>query len=955
MVNNKIKISTNKKIKLPNILFLVAGNNHIVYQDLKLHRTTLNIRSLGAISRSTLIIVCNKKSILNFSSEAQERNLIDVLDLFILLYPTALCSPSIHSIYKFLLEINKIKTENEHKIITKLLHTKNLEERQFLELDCLIRIYEILLDKIIDLTNQDSDFLDLISYVSVDNWNWSKILSYYLTFIDKPKNKKINIWEAIEDREDEEDQSLFKNPDITTKNISNEKVIEKLKCITKSLGNPRDEQTIYCLEVIKKLNIENLTDSINSNTNDNHITNILLAEAGTGVGKTLAYCSSILAFIEENPMQQVVISTYSKVLQKQVYNVLKNSFNQENTFKEKVTLVKGVNNYICLLNYEYLLANPNVLGESRLFIAVISRWVIENKEGDIIGGNISSLIYMMFPNKFFNYLLNKREECIYSRCKHFKKCFIMRNKIDIKKANIIISNHSLTLLSDGFNVKNIVFDEAHNLFNTADDVYSYEISIKEFLNIRYFIHGTSNSRKSNSSLNGIKQRLHILLNRVENTITEDSIHIHEEIDLEIKDYLNLFLNETENLPDFKSLDNILRHSPSNIFEDFFHKLYLHILENTSDINKKYTQEILISNHILNDQLKQSIETLKLSLQKIINISSYLLNAIDKKIVHLSEDEEKSFLFFKGSFETICVSKFTNFLSMLYEIEEPEDLYIYRFLCIKDKAIEVDIAYSKNYINPMLPLNINMFARLNSLVLTSATLAANKLVVENKNEYLNKKFGLNFLDNANISYLHLKSPFDYKNNSKIIITKAPKETINFSGVLSKILDASNGGALCLFTSIERLKNVYDCTNNLMKESHINIYAQHSKNQSIVNLLDMFKDDINSCMLGTDAARDGIDIPGNSLRMVLFEKTPWPKRDILLKIRTQKLGMIFHDDIVVQNLKQAFGRLIRTKNDNGIFIILDTSVPSKFLANFSEDIEINKLEWHETISFVNKFFN
>ena len=119
--------------------------------------------------------------------------------------------------------------------------------------------------------------------------------------------------------------------------------------------------------------------------------------------------------------------------------------------------------------------------------------------------------------------------------------------------------------------------------------------------------------------------------------------------------------------------------------------------------------------------------------------------------------------------------------------------------------------------------------------------------------------------------------------------------------------------------------------------------------------MFKEDHNSCLLGTDSARDGINIPGSSLRLVVFEKVPWLKTDILLKARINKFGKQYADEEVRLKLRQSFGRLIRSNEDKGIFIILDKALPSKFLNAFPTGIVIKNIPLELAVNNIQRFFS
>jgi ATP-dependent DNA helicase DinG len=99
------------------------------------------------------------------------------------------------------------------------------------------------------------------------------------------------------------------------------------------------------------------------------------------------------------------------------------------------------------------------------------------------------------------------------------------------------------------------------------------------------------------------------------------------------------------------------------------------------------------------------------------------------------------------------------------------------------------------------------------------------------------------------------------------------------------------------------------------------------------VDIFRDAPRASLLGTDALRDGVDVPGNSLRLVVMERVPWPRPTVLHAARRMAGGGSLYDDRVVRaRLAQAFGRLIRRDKDHGIFVILSAAMPSRLLSAF-----------------------
>ncbi len=134
---------------------------------------------------------------------------------------------------------------------------------------------------------------------------------------------------------------------------------------------------------------------------------------------------------------------------------------------------------------------------------------------------------------------------------------------------------------------------------------------------------------------------------------------------------------------------------------------------------------------------------------------------------------------------------------------------------------------------------------------------------------------------------------------------------------------------LFTAVGTLKDVHARIAEPLSVAGLMLYAQHIDALDTGTLVDLFRADENACVLGTDALRDGIDVPGRSLRLCVFDKVPWPKPAILHKARRARFGREYDDLLARLRLKQAFGRLIRSETDRGVFVILDGACPSRLL--------------------------
>jgi ATP-dependent DNA helicase DinG len=199
----------------------------------------------------------------------------------------------------------------------------------------------------------------------------------------------------------------------------------------------------------------------------------------------------------------------------------------------------------------------------------------------------------------------------------------------------------------------------------------------------------------------------------------------------------------------------------------------------------------------------------------------------------------------------------------------------------------------------------------------------------------------------------ESPFDYAAQAEVlIVTDVPKGDLPaLAAAYGRLIEAAGGGALGLFTAIRRLRAVYGRIADRLARGGLPLYAQHVDPIDTGTLVDIFRDDHRSSLLGTDALRDGVDVPGHSLRLVVMEQVPWPKPSILHRARKAAGGGSVHDDRIIRaRLAQAFGRLIRSREDRGHFVVLSSAFPSRLLAAFPPGTPIHRVTLDEALQRV-----
>jgi ATP-dependent DNA helicase DinG len=190
----------------------------------------------------------------------------------------------------------------------------------------------------------------------------------------------------------------------------------------------------------------------------------------------------------------------------------------------------------------------------------------------------------------------------------------------------------------------------------------------------------------------------------------------------------------------------------------------------------------------------------------------------------------------------------------------------------------------------------------------------------------------------------ESPFDYATRAEVLIVTdvAKGDLAALAGAYAHIIEASGGGVLGLFTAIRRLRAVHGRIADRLARAGLPLYAQHVDPIDTGTLVDIFRDDPTASLLGTDALRDGVDVPGHSLRCVVMEQVPWPKPSILHRARRAANGGSAHDDRLIRaRLAQAFGRLIRTGEDSGHFVVLSPAFPSRLLTAFPPGTPVRRV--------------
>ena len=148
--------------------------------------------------------------------------------------------------------------------------------------------------------------------------------------------------------------------------------------------------------------------------------NVVLVEAGTGVGKTLGYVAPASLWAEKNGAP-VWIATYTRNLQRQIDNELDRLHRDSAEKRRRVVIRKGRENYLCLLNYQEAVQRTGLAPENAVGLGLLARWALASRDGDMIGGDLPAWLLDLIGRFRIQRLADRRGECIYSACEHYRK------------------------------------------------------------------------------------------------------------------------------------------------------------------------------------------------------------------------------------------------------------------------------------------------------------------------------------------------------------------------------------------------------------------------------------------------------------------------------------------------------------------------------------------------------
>ena len=682
-------------------------------------------------------------------------------------------------------------------------------------------------------------------------------------------------------------------------------------------------------------------------------TNVVLAEAGTGTGKTLGYLAPALSWAEKNG-GAVWVSTYTRTLQRQIDAELSSAYADPVDKLRSVVTRKGRENYLCVLNLEEASEAPNVLGNAAqaVTLGLLLRWAQATQDGDFGGADFPGwLPGLLGWHRVFNYA-DRRGECIYAACPHFDKCFIEKSVRKAARADVVIANHALVMhqmaLADSEDTipGRLVFDEGHHLFDAADSAFRAELTGSSTADLRRWLLGPEG---------GARKRARGLKKRVDDLMPDDD---------QAKAWLEDILQAAQSLPGLQWRQRLSDNTPKGPVEAFLAACAQQVMARNSDAKSFYSLEADISPPI--PELLAAAQALSRKLSDLARPMQDLAKRLQQRLIDEADDLDtptrERLRFVSTSLNRRAKHIVGPWLEMLRDLAAPtfanNNATVDWLEITRSEGRDEDVGFYRHALDPAALFAAAIKDQAKGVVVTSATLRDPSDEDEHGWHSALARTGADILapQPQGPQLFHVASPFDYAAQSRVIIINDvdknnPDET---AAAMAALFKHAGGGALGLFTAVQRLKQVGEKLRPRLASANLPMLAQHIDPLDTATLIDIFRAEENACLLGTDATRDGIDVPGRSLRLVVYDRVPWPRPTLLHKARRAHFGKTYDDRLTRFKLKQAFGRLIRRSDDRGVFVMLDSALPSRLLSAFPAGCVVERIGLKDALARLDEFF-
>ncbi len=666
----------------------------------------------------------------------------------------------------------------------------------------------------------------------------------------------------------------------------------------------------------------------------------LLAEAGTGVGKSLAYLVPCALWACFNNLP-IVLSTNTRNLQAQllqkdiplVKKILARHLPQGVALDAVV--LKGRSNYLCLKRFGAFVEGgfERLTEQETLAFIELVRWASTTTSGDLdtFRAEGSTRVDMGFIRSFGCH----GDECTGKRCRFYKQCFLLQARQAALKAHLVIANHALVfaeLSTPGSLLPphaQVVFDEAHNIETAATTFLSDELSPLALYDVCQKL-APSRGREAASLLQQAR------VNFVDRAIQDEA---------ERAELIAL-------LAEMRTCGATLAKCGTALFET------LHgFLEKTTDSTVRYRmvpdmkkpplkngrpqlrREVCLAGStflpaeefVPEVQIQEKRDAIAEQLRVADGLLERLLTAIGRKSPPQGEENPYEDLVAAIEAARGGLEDFMSALDAILGGAEEDRVYWMEAASPREHTVTLTSA-PLDIARQLTKLLYNLKA---SLIFSSATLR-----ISDDFKHIRARLGLNLVEaQERVVDFVAESPFDYPRQCAVVVPDFLPEVgrgktyeLELSRLMYSLFTTAQGRALALFTSYEMMIGCAEILQPHLEAKGIELLVQ-SAAMGREAMTERFRAQTKPTVLfGTQSFWEGVDVVGDALSCVVIARLPFESvGDPLLKARCEKIEREGGHPFVELNLPQAlirfrqgFGRLIRSRSDKGIVVVADSRI-------------------------------
>ena len=656
----------------------------------------------------------------------------------------------------------------------------------------------------------------------------------------------------------------------------------------------------------------------------------LVVEAGTGVGKTMAYLVPAVLWTLANKIP-VVISTNTKNLQEQIYYKDVPTISHIVRTPFKAALIKGRSNYLCLNRLANLLRNrESELNEELLLpLAHACAWIFKTRSGD--------LAQFPYAHAIGDKLASTPEDCRGRKCPYYTRCFLQAARHASLSADIVITNHSVYFsepdnpLALPLNAQ-VIFDEAHNLEEAATRKFVREVTPYSFFRVLRNLH-ISGRKQASGILSRMRQAL-LKNNFMASAEARDALFTKLDGAIKLTDAARTsgrrFLVALADLPPKGEFS--LRLRPAYL-QSYAWTDRLPLLQKLQDDVYALRSELDGLCSIFTDEPDQPADG-DSAAPRQLSAPMALRAQNDSSTQSVITD-------FGRELDVVVrsVGEISDALDFITAVSDAD--WVYWISLIKGRDEKVIGALHAAPIEIARYMAESLFEKKESVVLCSATMN-----VGGSPAFISRRIGLDRVDPDRVVSRCVGSPFDY---SKQCLAAVPMFLPNvagsrssaegdythaFSDFMLALAAVTRGRMLVLFTSYRMMRTCAERISGALERAGIRLLMQGG-GQSRERITQLFREDHPSVLMGTDSFWEGVDLIGEALSCLVIARLPFDAiADPIISSRSERVsehgGDSFRDFSMpnaVIKFRQGFGRLIRHNDDRGVVVIADQRIFTK----------------------------